>query len=638
MTFMKTTRIAFGGLLPTVALFAALAVAQPAPIDPPALSPGSADGAPAADAPAATPEVQPAQDPKTKPAAADDALPVDQARLADRYKRLEEVVGRLAELSASSDPRRAKLLREAIAQSREQDINVRFEAVVKLLQDERLSAAAKNQTDLQKELDGLLALLLKADRDNELNTQRDRVKAYLKEVGRLIREQKSVHARTQGGDELKSLGQDQQRLAADTAKLGGSISKTEGKNKEGSEPKAGKQPNGDDSQGQDGDEQKPGEKQPDKDKKDNNGSKDTKPSDANKPSDPSKPNDGSQPGDSKSQPNGGAPSDQKLSDQQPSDNQPGQPSQPSDGQPSQSPPSPSQPNSPSPSGNPSDKQEQQPPQPQDPSDRASEQLKKAQQQMEEAFKKLQEAQRKGATKPQQQALKQLEQAKAELERILRQLREEELERTLTQLAARFRKMLEMQTAVYDGTVKLDQVPAAERTHDHEIESARLSREESQIVHEVEKALSLLQEEGSSVAFPETIDQMRDDMRQVSERLAAIKVDKLTQGIEQDIIAALEETIAALDKSIKDLDKKRAPPGQQPAAGQPGDMPLVDKIAELKMIRSLQMRINKRTKTYGDLIKGDQADTPELLKSLDDLAERQQRVYRATADLQQKRNQ
>src|SRR5437773_926363 len=65
---------------------------------------------------------------KSKPPAATDALSVDEARLADRFKRLEEVIGRLAELSASSDPRRAKLLREAIAQSREQDLNVRFES------------------------------------------------------------------------------------------------------------------------------------------------------------------------------------------------------------------------------------------------------------------------------------------------------------------------------------------------------------------------------------------------------------------------------------------------------------------------------------------------------------------------------
>jgi hypothetical protein len=198
-------------------------------------------------------------------------------------------------------------------------------------------------------------------------------------------------------------------------------------------------------------------------------------------------------------------------------------------------------------------------------------------------------------------------------------------------------MLEMQTAVYDGTVRLDQVPQTARAHDHEIEAAKLSRDESQIVREAEKALSLLREEGSSVAFPEAVEQMRDDMRQVAERLSAVKVDKLTQSIEQDILMSLEETIAALDKAIKDLEQKRTPPGQQPSAGQPGEMDLVDKLAELKMIRSLQMRINIRTKIYGGMIEGEQAETPELIKSLQDLADRQERVHRATADLQQERN-
>jgi len=258
--------------------------------------------------------------------------------------------------------------------------------------------------------------------------------------------------------------------------------------------------------------------------------------------------------------------------------------------------------------------------------------------MDNARKKLEESLRKPAAESQRQAVKELEQAKAELERILRQLREEETERVLTQLAARFRKMLEMQTAVYEATKKLDRVPETERTHDHEIEAARQSRQESSIVHEVDKALLVLHEEGSSVAFPEAIEQMRDDMRQITERLAALKVERVTQGLEKDVITALEETIAALEKAIKNNEKKRTPPGQQQGmAGKPDDMSLVDKIAELKMIRSLQMRINKRTQTYGEMIQGEQADAPDLLKALDNLAERQKRVYRATADLQRGRN-
>jgi hypothetical protein len=257
--------------------------------------------------------------------------------------------------------------------------------------------------------------------------------------------------------------------------------------------------------------------------------------------------------------------------------------------------------------------------------------------MEEARKKLEEAQRENATESQRKAIEELEVAKSELERVLRQLREEEMERTLTQLAARFRKMLEVQTAVYEGTVRIDKVAAADRDHDDEIESARLGREEASLVREADKALLLLREEGSSVAFPETVEQMRDDMQSVTKRLAAVDVGRVTQNLETDILAALEETIAALEKEIKNLERNRTPQGQSPGAGQPPEPPLVEQIAELKMIRSLQVRINTRTKRFSEMIAGDDANTPELLEALQLLAKRQARVYQATADLSQGRN-
>jgi hypothetical protein len=56
-----------------------------------------------------------------------------------------------------------------------------------------------------------------------------------------------------------------------------------------------------------------------------------------------------------------------------------------------------------------------------------------------------------------------------------------------------------------------------------------------------------------------------------------------------------------------------------------------------MIRALQMRINRRTQRYGKIIEGEQAETPELLDAMVKLAERQQRVYQATHDLSQGRN-
>jgi hypothetical protein len=50
-----------------------------------------------------------------------------------------------------------------------------------------------------------------------------------------------------------------------------------------------------------------------------------------------------------------------------------------------------------------------------------------------------------------------------------------------------------------------------------------------------------------------------------------------------------------------------------------------------------MRINRRTKLYGDMIEGEQALEDELLEALEHLAEREERVYRATLDLHQGAN-
>ena len=60
--------------------------------------------------------------------------------------------------------------------------------------------------------------------------------------------------------------------------------------------------------------------------------------------------------------------------------------------------------------------------------------------------------------------------------------------------------------------------------------------------------------------------------------------RTTQNIEEDVLAALKEMIEALKKAQKDHEKNKPLPGQ-PQAGQPQDPPLVDVLAELKMIRA-----------------------------------------------------
>jgi hypothetical protein len=280
----------------------------------------------------------------------------------------------------------------------------------------------------------------------------------------------------------------------------------------------------------------------------------------------------------------------------------------------------------------------QPPQPGKPPDQDGNQTQKrledAQQRMEDAQTKLDDAKRRGAIEEQEKAIQELERAKAALEQVLRQLREEEIERMLAMLEARFRKMLQMEHEVHDGTVRLDSVPPPERTHNHEIESSRLSGKQSEIIVEVDKAMLLLKEDGTAVALPAAVAQMREDMEQTAYRLGQVRVDRITQTIEEDILTALQEIVDALKQAQKEQSKKPSRPGSSAQQG----APLIDILAELKMIRALQLRVNRRTERYSKLIVGEQAEKADLLDALRRLGQQQRQIHQITRDLEMGKNQ
>jgi hypothetical protein len=253
--------------------------------------------------------------------------------------------------------------------------------------------------------------------------------------------------------------------------------------------------------------------------------------------------------------------------------------------------------------------------------------------MEQAEKRLKQAQKNGAADEQAKALEDLRAAKAELEEILRQLREEQMKQLLASLIARMQKVLAIQNEIYQDTIRLEKVPVVERSHNHEIESGRLSSRERGIVRDVEEALRLLREEGSAIAMPEALTQVRDDMVQIENRLGQGKTEVLTQAIETDVIKELEEIIDAFKKAKQRAENQKKPPG--PSNGEPQDPPLIEKLAELKMIRSLQMRVNRRTERYGKLIEAghEQAARDDVLEALRHLADQQKRVYEITRDME-----
>ncbi len=283
-------------------------------------------------------------------------------------------------------------------------------------------------------------------------------------------------------------------------------------------------------------------------------------------------------------------------------------------------------------------------------------LETVQKPVEEAIKNQKEAskQLKGgasgskgmAGESQGKAVAKLDEAIKKLEELIRQLREEERQQKLADLLGRCKKMLAMQLEVREGTGKVDE-DITKNTKDGKptlLQAARATRladQELAIVREALAALKLVKSEDTAVAFAEVFEQVHKDMDTVHSRLERTDVGKMTQQIEDDIIATLQDIIKALERELKDPEP--SDPARQ--RGKQGDRKLVNFLQQLKMIFAMQRRINQRTELYGKTYTGEQAPMPEtaaddkqkehltrIAKELKDLAGRQDRLSKVTREI------
>ncbi len=592
------------------------------PVEPPAAA--------VADAPAAAP---------ANPAEQELGLSESQDAINARYLRFEKTMNDMVQFLQKTDPDRAAILNRALSRSREDGVGDQMKKLVEILRDQsELGDAVDRQGEVVTDLQALLDLLMSDDREKELAKEKARIEQYIKDLNKIIAGQKDVRAGTERGEPGQTLTPRQEKLAEKAQELGKTIDSDDHERKptkpadktpmpNGGEPKAPGTP----------DESKPGEPKPG-DAKPVEESKpgEAKPEDA-KPGEPkpeeskpgeSKPSEESKPGESKpgdSKPNEGKPGDSKPSESKPGESKPGE-SKPGESKPGESKPGESKPGESQPGE--SQPQDDKPQQTQ-----GRKELEQAKKAMEKAIDKLQKELQKDATKNQDEALRELQKAKEKLEEILRQLREEERLLQLAGLEARFQRMLAQQIAIYNDTVQIDKVPQAERASRHQLKSEEMSLQEAELVLEANKALTLMKEEGTAVAFPEAIEQMRFDMQTVAERLKQQDVSQLTQAIEMDIIAGLKEMIEAMQQAMdKAKEKQQKPQQPQQQQSQEQEEELLKKISELKMLKSLQLRINGRTLKLGQLYTGEQATQPDVVRQVQELSNRQARIQKATYDL------
>jgi hypothetical protein len=254
----------------------------------------------------------------------------------------------------------------------------------------------------------------------------------------------------------------------------------------------------------------------------------------------------------------------------------------------------------------------------------------------------------GAADSQAKAVDKLNEAIKKLEELLRQLRQEERQQKLADLLARCKRMLAQQKEVRDATEKLDRDIA--RTIDgkprltHASRSTKLADQQLGIVREAAAALKLVRSEDTAVVFAEVLEQVHNDTDTIHSRLERTDVGTVTQSIENDVIATLEDIIKALEKAIQEPDEDEGNP-RSPRNNPPRDRKLVNFLQQLKMIMAMQRRIHQRTELYGKTYKGEQAPDVHtartdkekqhyalVQKELKDLAGRQDRLARATREV------
>lgn len=539
-----------------------------------------------------------AEAPASPPAVAGDivtpkSLRDDQLAVSGRYARFERMLTQMADILGRQDPERADLLRRAIGKGREGRIKEEIESVVALIESGEIGNASEKQADVIVSLQALLKLLQSEDRRSAVERERDRLNGLLKDVRGVLAEQRSVRSATQNSPAPSSAAPGQQKAISETEKLLESM-----REHDDQESTDGKE-----SEGTDGDDK-------------NKGAKDGDPMDG-------------EPEDGVRDPKGADPIDNKSGKGDPK-----QSDKPSNGSPEQGTPSPSDQESES-KGKPGGKKSGQQKSDKNKQTPGREQLEKAREEMEQAIEKLKEQNREEALRNEDNAIEELHEAAEELEAMLRQLREEEKEMILASLEARFQRMLQAETAIHEGTVGVAATPQKDWLDLNYGRCRELSQQQSELTQECAQTVNLLREEGTSVAIVIAVEDIEADMNSVSGWMQEYKVGELTQSVQTDILESLKQLIETTQKEMQQMKEQQKQEQQQrdPSQEKPG---LVELMAEIRVLRSLQLRVNRRTRQVDELLQSTTTDDlPALQKQLHDLAVRQNRLIESAKELAKK---
>ncbi|HBT77236.1 MAG TPA: hypothetical protein DEB39_10010 [Planctomycetaceae bacterium] len=150
-----------------------------------------------------------------------------QKQLSERYSQLENVLLRMAEINARTNPKRAALLKKVLAESKDRLIDMRFDELVAILAKHRLTEAIDGQETLERDLAELLKLLESENRAGRRDAEKEKIAKLIRELDELIHREKAIRGKTQRSDRFEAIEKEQADVRDRADKLSDKMSESQ---------------------------------------------------------------------------------------------------------------------------------------------------------------------------------------------------------------------------------------------------------------------------------------------------------------------------------------------------------------------------------------------------------------------------
>jgi len=241
--------------------------------------------------------------------------------------------------------------------------------------------------------------------------------------------------------------------------------------------------------------------------------------------------------------------------------------------------------------------------------------------MDEAETELIETEAQPAAEDQQTALKHLGGSRDELGAAIESLLTELRGELQARLNADLTEMLEIQTSIRERTeAQASRIAQGSRTA--RLQVAGMAEEEHELVERTEQLAALAEETEFGIALPTALRVVAHTMSQVEARLERSDASEQTIELERRV----EEDLLGLLEAMRRLPTSSPPPpGPLPSDLRARLRELNRLVAELKMIRMLQTRLNEDTVEFDQTRPEDERLAPELRRQIETLHESQRTI-------------